>query len=285
MIKVVCAVGDSFMSGQEVFFNEHPNAFPNLTESDRAMLELGTYADNKKIYDYYNARLNELIIPGIIANKLNVPCFNYSAPGASMESIKLQTYLLISTLKERGIDPRTCLWLVGLTPMTRLMFFDPYPEHHLTNIAEAAIGDVNYAMSRNSCQTFFCDRESQVHPRFDGFAKQLIVTKTNEDLAIAWAMNIHGILSVLRASGCEQIRILWHWQPQIFEFTQFIDHKTLLKLLTGIVREFEPYLSPAGDTPFNVHANYADGSWRCARGHWTAKVHMLVGQQILDSIV
>ena len=264
----LCAVGDSFVYGDELIETYYYEEFCIPKNENWA----GPFYSEGSRYAHYITLLDKLRFTKLVADEFKLLHLNYSARGASIEGIKLQTYLLVNMLKRKNIDLGSTLWLVGLTlPSRKLFLNDPSDNIDYTNI------DIEQVWSGFTSQTLFTERDSGPTNFSANLIKELTVATSPTMKYVSWLMHVLDIIHLLKSAGVKQIHLLNVFESN-FETFDNLDKLSSLKLLKKLSQEIESIL-PSKSTSLGAAAalNKTD---LCVKGHYNQSGHLKVAKYI-----
>jgi hypothetical protein len=204
--KYLCAVGDSFIFGAELVAEHFFDFTKTLSNADLGALDFNIHPD-KKIRTQYYDYLDSMRFSALIAKRLGYNHINYAQGGSSQEGIKLQTHLLLLTLRDLAVSPSNTLWFVGLTSPLRVLMYDED-----IVIADADYPDKNYALSRLSYQSFVYGQSQQTINMSNLMNKELTARLSVSQLILTWAMHVIDTVQLLRSVGVLKIYVLHLWE-------------------------------------------------------------------------
>ena len=264
----LCAVGDSFMFGEELIETHYADQFQEYSAAELRNFGYSSSGITGSKYqndlDKFMSLLDEVRFTSLLAKKFNLKHLNYAVGGASQESIKFQAMLLMDYLKKNKINPADTLWLVGLTMPTRLSFLkDPvigqFPV--LNNNA------IQYTWSRQTSQTFFSDNSVPNNSNFDEeFSKGLIVNLSNTEIFVSWAMNIIDTINLMKVNNVGKFLVVNLFTSRLPSFQVEVPNRITKELLTSwatneIRHNIVPGQSVGLDTILNMLGT------QCPKGH------------------
>jgi hypothetical protein len=279
--QYVCAVGDSFVFGAELVTTYYPHEFKHLTQHEYSGLEfeISMVPDAQQ---RYNELLDSMRFSNLLANKLGALHSNYAQGGASQEGIKLQTYLLLDSLKKKNVNLANTTWLIGITAPTRKM-------HHIDeesawhDIKSKAWGDENYVWSRTTSGTVFMDRVEQNTSNFSPQDMKSIIANTPmSQLLLSWAMDLSDIRNTLLAHGVQNMYFLNMFTP-MSETMKEIKHLPIYALILRLLSDLNIF--PAADVQMaKLLRECGTLDCFCDHGHFNLPGNITIAEQLFLAI-
>jgi len=276
--KYICAVGDSYVFGDELVPTYFKDDFKEVSEEDFGRLEYEICL-NKVVSEKFYSKLDSLRFTSLVANDLGMGHINYASGGASQESIKFQAHLLMNQLAKSNIDPADTIWLVGLTTFTRSMYLaDPHDVWH--NMKVAACNNNDYVWSRYSAISFFGDREEQ-HGRFSpSFTKEVIARTSDTTLRMKWVLNILDTVNLLIANGVPKFYLLSMFNGTQVNFTQ-VETANAKLILNELISKVDNCILPSRTVSFDQMFHESE---KCQNGHPSKIAHRRFADYIVSKI-
>ena len=275
----LCAVGDSFVYGDEIIETNHWEEFC----IEQNMNWVGPRINDLR-YKRYKELLDSTRFSSLVAKELNLTHINYAARGASQEGIKFQTYLLANTLKQKGIDPASTMWLVGITLPGRQMFLKDAPKDSLLNtgIDQA---DINFIWSQYTNRSLMLERR-EFGEFTPNFIKEYAAEFTDTTQYTTWLMNLIDIVHLLKSIGVQQFRLLNIFNNQLLNFTSYlVPDAKLSPLLKKLSSEIEDHmLLPSRTTSLDIAAGLDSTVDLCPRAHYNQTGHRKVADYLIAKI-
>jgi hypothetical protein len=268
--KYICAVGDSFVYGSELV-REHAvysKDFTHLPNIEITQLEFSTPTSELscKYYEY----LDSLRFTSLVAKGLGAGHFNYAQGGASQEGIKLQTHLLLNTLKEENIPLEDTIWLIGLTAKSRILFLDePSPQTQS-----------DYQWSKETKYSIFLGHQTQSYQFItEKLADELARCSTETDQNVKWYINIIDTVNLLKSNGISNYYLL----NLFIGFAELHrnDLSPALALAKKLANDLTPNFIPSDIMSFSDRKAYVD---LCKYGHPGIHSQEKIAMLILDRI-
>lgn len=276
--KYICAVGDSYVFGDELVPTYFKDEFSEISEEDFGRLEYEICLD-KTVSDKFYALLDSMRFSSLVANDLDMGHFNYASGGASQESIKFQAHLLMNNLKKNNIDPSDTIWLVGLTTFTRSMYLaDPHDIWH--NMKVDSCQDNDYVWSRYSAISFFGDREEQYGRFSPAFTKEVIARTSDTTLRMRWVLNILDTVNLLIANGVEKFYILSMFNGTQVNFSK-AETANSKAILEELIAHIDNNILPSRTVSFDQMFHESD---KCKNGHPSKIAHRRFADYIVQKI-
>jgi len=281
--KTLCAVGDSFMFGAELVKTHYPNLVAHLTNSELDTLEFDI-PENKQLFEQYYTALNSMRFSSLMATELGYCYENYAQSGASQEGIKLQTYLLIESLKKRNIPLSSTTWVVGVTMPTRVMQLLEGNDQWFKTLC-GRYNNLEFVLSRLTARSIFPGNFEDSHNEFSKeFTREFVMHFNSTNYLISWVMNLIDVANILRANNVEKLLFvnLYPTLPSIF--------KTVAVSIT-VKKMIEQILTTNGMKEL-IHPNdFTDlgeqlgiTTQRCAGGHYDKHANEIIAKYLLTKL-
>lgn len=265
-MKYICAVGDSFVFGAELVTTYFPNEFKDLPPAKLTEIEFSISLIETQHQKRYYELLDSMRFSSLVARGIGASHINYAQGGASQEGIKMQTYLLLEHLKEKGIDPADTIWLVGLTmDCRRLMLDDPMTSFH--SLISDTCKDEYWAWSRYTVRTFFNDRNMQMDCFTNNFTKETIAASTETSNKMHWIMNVLDTVNLLKAANVQQTIVLNLFTGDHPGFTRYTDCTATQKLCNQLSKGYTDIIAPSANYCFTELLRRESIGGKCKDGH------------------
>ncbi len=256
--KYLYSAGDSFTYGDELL--EHVAALPEaLSRWNGNGFELtkmySIYIDSKDEYYQLLAFKNTLTYCGRTAAALGLEHRNFAQPGASIDNILFQCYMIINDIKASNINPAEVTVIVGLTTHLRKAYY---------NVRELNNG---CDLLHNTAGSLMLGHPSYSIHGMTTFSSMLGHHVSTDQLLLEYCFQVANIVNLLSTVGVT-FRIVNVWTDDIFkDFTNStFKHYSELALETIMPHYFPDYPESLSSTR---------GLGRLPKGHPNEATHAL----------
>jgi hypothetical protein len=267
MAKTLCAVGDSFIFGAELVRTHYPDEFSHLKHDEMTTLEFDIPVDQAMFRRYFEL-LDTMRFTSLMAKELGYDYINFAQSGASQEGIKLQTYLLIESLKKKSVDPKDTAWIVGVTVPSRVMQLLEHNDVWINMLTDRN-DDLEFVLSRFTSRSIFPGNVENSQNDFSKeFAREFITHFNVTNFLISWAMTLVDTANLLKVNNVEKV-IFLNLIPTVPHIFRKMQVQASTKQLVYDILRYGNILPDVVPEDFeDLGDNLGISHLRCAGGHY-----------------